>query len=148
ITQDWFNNEPIYLIPRMMSKIASNYPGTRLAFTEYNYGAGHHISGGIAQADALGIFGKYGVFAAMQWPIQTNETFVAGAFKMYRDYDGAKGSFGDTSVKATTSSIEDTSIYASTDSADPKRMVVVVINKTDAAISGHFTVKNATVASG
>jgi hypothetical protein len=136
-------NEPIQLIPRMLNKIANTYPGTRLAFTEYNYGAGGHISGGIAQADALGIFGKFGVFAAMQWPLHHGETFVAGAFKMYRDYDGAKGTFGDTSVKATTSSIEDTSIYASRDSVDPKRMVVVVINKTGAAIKGRFTLTHA-----
>ena len=148
ITYDGLDGGAIFLIPRMLNKITNSYPGTKLAFTEYNYGGGRHISGGIAQADALGIFGKYGVFAAMQWPMQTNETYVAGAFKMYRDFDGANGAFGDTSVRATTTSIDDTSIYASTDSANSKRMVVVVINKTDTAITGHFRLKNAAMTAG
>jgi hypothetical protein len=144
ITQDDIQ-EPIRLIPRMLGKIAANNPGTKLAFTEYDYGGGRHISGGIAQADALGIFGKYGVFAAMQWPLVANEPFIAGGFKMYRDYNGARGSFGDTSVKATTSSISDTSIYASKDSTNSKRMVIVVINKTAAPIIGAFTLHHATM---
>jgi hypothetical protein len=136
--------QPIQLIPRMLNKIALGYAGTKLAFTEYNYGAGAHISGAIAQADVLGIFGKYGVFAAAQFPLLDGpETFVRGAFKMYRDFNGANGSFGDRSVKATTSSIVDTSVYASLDSTNPKRMVVVAINKTSQAITGAFTLSHA-----
>jgi len=134
----------IKLIPRMQQKIAAGYPGTRLAITEYNYGAGRHISGGIAQADALGIFGREGLFAAAQFPLLTApETYVQGAFKMYRDFDGANGAFGDKSVKATTTSTVDTSIYASTDTADRNRMVIVAINKTDAPINGHIVLAHA-----
>lgn len=33
-----------------------------MAITEYDYGGGHHVFGGIAQADTLGIFGKQGLF--------------------------------------------------------------------------------------
>jgi hypothetical protein len=141
IAQDYLGGA-IYLLPRMTTKIANGYPGTRLAFTEYNYGAGGDISGGIAQADVLGIFGRYGVFAAMQWPLRGGETYVAGAFKMYRDFDGNKASFGDISVKATTSSVADTSVYASLDSTIATHMVIVAINKTDHAISGAFTIKH------
>jgi hypothetical protein len=145
ITQDDIQ-QPIQLIPRMLAKIATGYPSTKLAFTEYNYGAGRHISGGIAQADVLGIFGKYGVFAAAQFPLLNKpETYVQGAFKMYRDFDGAKGSFGDTSVRAATSSVAHTSVYASLDSTNPKRMVIIAINKTDQAIIGAFTLKHATM---
>jgi hypothetical protein len=142
ITHDWLGDKPIQLIPLMLGKIAANYPGTRLAFTEYDYGGGQDISGGIAQADALGIFGKYGVFAAMQWPLREGESFVAGAFKMYRDFDGNNASFGDISVKATTSSVADTSVYASLESAIANRMVIVAINKTDHSITGTFTIKH------
>jgi hypothetical protein len=131
ITKDWLGGA-IKLIPRMQAKIAAAWPGTKLAFTEYNYGAGRHISGAIAQADVLGIFGKYGVFAAMQFPLLTQpETFVHGAFMMYRDYDGNNSSFGDRSVKAATTSAVDTSVYASRDSTNAKRIVIVAINKTD-----------------
>src|ERR1019366_5993457 len=55
-------NGPITLIPREMQKIAQTYPGTKLSFSEWNYGGGTDISGAIASADVLGIFGSYGVF--------------------------------------------------------------------------------------
>jgi hypothetical protein len=139
--------QPIKLIPRMLAKIAAanGYPGTRLAITEYNYGAGRHISGGIAQADVLGIFGREGLFAANQFPLiePAQETFVQGAFKMYRNFDGANGAFGDRSVKATTTSTADTSVYASTDTTDRNRMVIIAINKTDAPINGRVMLSHA-----
>ena len=43
ITQWSTNKKPIQLIPRLKEKIAKHYPGTRLAFTEYDYGAGSHL---------------------------------------------------------------------------------------------------------
>jgi hypothetical protein len=67
---------PIRLLPWIKDKIAANYPGTRLAITEYNYGAGGHISGGIAQADVLGIFGREGLFAATQWRLSNSNDFT------------------------------------------------------------------------
>ena len=45
ITQ-WSTNGPIKLLPRLQTKINNNFPGTKLAITEYNYGGGNHISGG------------------------------------------------------------------------------------------------------
>jgi hypothetical protein len=142
ITEDWIGG-PIDLLPLVEGKIANAYPGTKLAFTEYNYGAGQHISGGIAQADVLGIFGRDGVFAANQWPLQDNEPFVRGAFSIYRDFDGNKSSFGDTSIYATTSNVPDTSVYASLDSTDANRLVLVAINKTANPITAAFTLQHA-----
>ena len=55
---------PIKLLPRVQRDIDDFNPGTKIAITEYNYGGDNHISGGIAEADALGIFGQQGVFAA------------------------------------------------------------------------------------
>ena len=127
----------------MKNKIAAAYPGTQLAFTEYNYGAGHDISGGIAQADVLGIFGREGVFAASQWPLYNNEAFVGGAFMMYRNFDGHKGAFGDTSVDAVTGNVPDTSIYASLNSTNPGRMVLVAINKTANVITADISLSHA-----
>ena len=121
---------PIALLPRLRTKIDANAPGTKLAVTEYNYGAGQHISGGIAQADVLGIFGREGVFAASEWPLAGDEAYIEGAFEMYRNFDGANGHFGDTSVRAGTDDIASTSIYASLDAADASHMVLVVLNKT------------------
>lgn len=129
---------PINLLNRLQGKIDANYGGTKLAITEYNYGGGDHISGGIAQADVLGIFGRDGVYAANQWQLYSSEAFVTGAFSMFRNYDGQNSTFGNTSVFASTSSTTDSSIYASIDSSNPNVMVLVAINKTGSALPANL----------
>jgi len=126
------NHGPVTLLPRIQRDIDDFKPGTKMAITEYNYGGTNHISGGIAQADALGIFGREGLFAATFWSLHgdSQSQFASGAFKMYLDYDGAGGDFGDTAVDGETSNIDDSAVYASVDSSDPNRMVVVAINRT------------------
>jgi hypothetical protein len=134
---------PIALLPRMRDKIATNYPGTRLAITEYYYGGGDHISGGIAQADVLGIFGREQVFAATLWHLGgTDDRFIWGAFDMYRDLDGAGAGFGDTSISATTDDVAQTSVYASVDAAAPDRVVLIVINKSSGALDAGIAVSH------
>jgi hypothetical protein len=137
---------PIRLLPRLREKIAAHYPGTKIAITEYSYGRGGDITGGIAQADVLGIFGREGVFAATLWPLADIDNvwggsgaaayaWTFGAFRMFRDYDGANGSFGDIGFTATTSDVANTSVYASVDAANPGRVVMVAINKSTSAKS-------------
>jgi hypothetical protein len=122
--------QALRLIPAMKEKIAAHYPGTELAFTEYYYGGGSHISGGIAQADVLGLFGREGVHSAALWPMNGNDVpYITAGFAMFRSFDGAGGSFGDTSVQATNSDAANTSVYASIDSTNANRVVLVVINK-------------------
>src|SRR6185369_9402983 len=120
-------HEPIRLLPRLKEKIAHNYPGTKLAVTEYNYGGGNHISGAIAQADVLGIFGRDGVFAANEWPLASDESYIAAAFKMFRNFDGAGSAFGSTSIRASTDNVADSSVYASVDPSNPNVLIVVAI---------------------
>ncbi len=134
ITQ-WSTFGPINLLPRLQGKIATNYAGTKLAITEYNYGGGAHISGGIAQADVLGILGRDGVFAANEWPLAANESFIGGAFEMFRNFDGNNGTFGDTSVSASTDDVASSSIYASVDAANPNVFTLIAINKTAQPLS-------------
>ena len=132
---------PIDLIPMLQKKIAENFPGTRLSISEYNYGGGADISGGIAEADVLGIFGKMGVFSANEWQVAPNESFIAGALAMFRNFDGRKSCFGDTSVFAATDDVADTSVYASTDLTNPDRMIVVAINKSAGPITVELQLK-------
>ncbi|MET0552416.1 MAG: glycoside hydrolase family 44 protein [Vicinamibacteria bacterium] len=128
----------IRLLPRLREKVAARAPGTRLAMTEYNYGGGDHISGGIAQADVLGIFGREGVFAAAFWSLAESERFADAGFAAYCDFDGAGGRFGDTSVAAQTSDLPNVTVYASVTADD--RVVVVAINKSPGAAAADLTV--------
>jgi len=136
-------SEPIQLLPRLQDKIDTHYPGTKLAITEYYYGGGDHISGAIAQADVLGILGREGVFAANLWHeggesydddgnlITVHDTFIKAAFDMYRNYDGEWNGFGDTSIDVDNPDPENMSLYASKDSSQSGKMVVIAINKKD-----------------
>jgi hypothetical protein len=129
ITQDFLDGRAIDLIPRLDAQIAANNPGMNLDFSEWDYGAGQAISGAIATADVLGIFGRYGVHAAAFWALASDEAFAYAAFAMYRNYNGLGAGFGDTEVNATTTDDVGTSVYASIDKADPGHVVIVVINK-------------------
>jgi hypothetical protein len=142
ITKNSTRGKAIALLPRLNSEIADNYPGTKLSISEYNFGGGSDISGGVAEADVLGLFGKYNVFAAAEWPSSKNERFILGAMRMFRNFDGKAGAFGDTSVRAVNSNPADTSIYASIDSIRPGRLVMVAINRTSAPITATITLQN------
>lgn len=137
----WGTMGPIRLIPRMREKIEARYPGTRLAFTEYYYGGGADISGGVAEADALGVFGREGVFAANLWHMgDTDDRFIYAALAMYRNYDGNGASFGDTSVSASTSDNARSAVYASTQTGSPSRAVLVAINRANTAVTAGIQV--------
>jgi hypothetical protein len=138
ITQ-YYTYGPITLIPRLKAMIAADYPGTKLSISEYNYGSGNVIAGAIMEADTLGIFGAQGMYSANEWNLQTDESYIGAAFNMFRNYNGAGATFGNTSVSATTNDVADTSIYASTDTANPYHMVLVAINKTGAAITSNIS---------
>jgi hypothetical protein len=135
----------IALIPRLKSKIAQAYPGTKLSITEWNYGAGEDISGGIATADVLGIFGAYGLDMAMMWPLNGTESYTYAAFAAYRSYDGQGAAFGDTSIGATTSDVTSSSVYASIDASNAARMVVVAINKATSSQVAGIVIHHSTV---
>jgi hypothetical protein len=126
----------INLIPRMRQKIADHYPGTKLSFTEWNYGGGNDITGAIATVDALGIFGREKVDLADIWLLSSNEPFTFAAMKAFRNYDGQGGEFGDIEIAASNSDPIDTSVYASLSSSNPDQVVVVAINKkSDASVT-------------
>jgi mannan endo-1,4-beta-mannosidase len=137
IATSW--QKPIRLVPWLQEKIDKHYPGTQMAFTEYDYGAGDHVSGGLAQADALGIFGKNAVFMSNYWG--DLKPYNKAALKIYRNYDGLKGHVGDTAVSAATQNVIQTSIYAFTDTKAPGKLWVLVINKDQKeTLNGKFQV--------
>jgi hypothetical protein len=133
---------PIRLIPRLFDKITAHYPGTKVSISEYNYGAGGDISGGIAEADALGVFGREGLFAASAWLLSQDNSFLFAGFAMYRNYDGQGATFGDTSIDGENSDVDEASVYASVQASSPTNVVVVAINKETTALVAGITVKH------
>jgi uncharacterized protein (TIGR03437 family) len=132
------------LIPRMHQWVDQNYPGTKLAITEYRWQALGSISGAVAQADILGIFGRealdYGTLFGPPEPTDPG----AFAFKIFLNYDDKGSQFGGTGVSATSSDPDTLSIFAAqrTDSA----LTVLVLNKTRGAISDSVSLANFTPA--
>ncbi|NKZ06934.1 glycoside hydrolase family 44 protein [Actinomadura latina] len=127
-TDESWINQPIQYIPRMRQLVDENYPGTKLAITEYNWGALNHINGAVAQADVLGIFGREGLDLATLWSPPSASDPGAYAFRMYLDYDGAGAKFGDTSVSATSADQEKLAVYAARRSSD-RALTLMIVNK-------------------
>ena len=123
------------LLPRLKQSIAQYYPGTKLAITEYDYGARNTISGGIAQADVLGVFGREGVYLATIWGIGATDQFALAGFQLYRDYDGRRGTFGSTNVRASSADVASLSAYASIDGSDSSVLHLILLNKSSEAIA-------------
>lgn len=120
-------NDAIALIPRVQGYIRDRYPGTKFAITEYDFGAADHISGGIAEADALGIFGREGVYFASRWGDPGR--YTDAAYQLYLNYDGKGSGFGDISVKAASSDVINVPTYAALDEANPNLLHVILINR-------------------
>ncbi|HEY7370898.1 MAG TPA: glycoside hydrolase family 44 protein [Polyangia bacterium] len=127
------SGKPIRLIPWLQEKIAERYPGTKLSITEYDYGGNDHISGGLAQADVLGVFGREGLYLANYWGNGPGNgplpPYIKAAYRLYRNYDGKHDTFGDTAVTATPADQAKASIYAATDSKHKGTLTILVINK-------------------
>jgi len=119
---------PIYLIPRLQSWIAANYPGTRIGVTEWNFGADDHINGGLTAADVLGIYGRENVYLANYWAYPPKNGPAYQAFKLFRNADGQGQGFGDVACAASSADQAKLSCYAATDSRTGE-LTLMLINK-------------------
>ena len=136
------DNGVIQLIPRLRALIDQNYPGTKLAISEYSWSAHADLNGALVQADILGVFGREGVDLATLY----NDAYEADdakfapdrptayAFRIYRNYNGQGGRFGDTGVQASSSDQGRLAIYAAQRLGDGA-LTLVVINKTKSDLS-------------
>lgn len=134
----------VNLIGRMKDWVNANYPGTRLAISEYNWGAPESINGALAQADVLGIFGREGLDLATLWDPPNSGDPLAYAFRIYRNYDGQGHKFGETSVRATSSNQDQLSIYAA--QRGDLALTILVINKTGGTLTSTLSMNGFTAA--
>ncbi len=136
----------VCLIPRMKNWVNANYPGTKLSITEYNLGAQNDINGALAETDLLGIFGREGLDVGVMWPFlgypaDPVNAPVTFAFRMYRNYDGANSTFGDTGVSAVSGDQSQLSVYAAQRTSD-RALTVMVINKTANDLTSSVSLAN------
>jgi uncharacterized protein (TIGR03437 family) len=128
------------LIPRLREIIDQNYPGTKIAISEYNWTSLDTLNGGLAQAELLGIFGREGLDMAELWGAPKPTDPGAFAFKMYRNYDGIGGTFGETSVRAASDDQRQLSIFAALRS--DLNLTALVINKTKSDLASQVNLAN------
>jgi hypothetical protein len=125
VDESWIA-QPVRLFPWLREVVASNYPGTRIGLTEYNFGGGDSISAGLAEAEVLGILGREDVYLASYWTAPKPGSPTWFAFRLYRNYDGLGASFGTTSIRARSSVPGAVSAYAS---REPGWIDVILVSK-------------------
>jgi hypothetical protein len=131
---------------RMMHDWVNNdYPGTKTAITEYNWGGQEHINGALAQVDILGIFGREGLDLGTLWGPPDPVKQIPGlmAFEVYRNYDGASSTFGDAALTSTSADQSKLAVYGALRSKD-NMVTVVVLNKTYGDLSTTLSLPNLT----
>jgi len=134
VDETWIGTQ-VKLIPRLKDWVATYYPGTQIAITEYNWGAENHINGATAQADILGIFGREGLDLATRWTTPDPSSPTYKAIKIFRNYDGKNSTFGDISISAAAPTPDSLSAFAALRSSDGA-LSLAVINK---VLSGNTT---------
>lgn len=127
VDPSWIS-DTVNLIPRLKNWVFTNYPGTKIGITEYNWGAENHINGATAQADIFGIFGREGLDLGVRWTTPDASTPTFKAMKMYRNYDGNRSGFGDVSVSASAPDPDSLSAFAAARTSDGA-LTIMTINK-------------------
>jgi hypothetical protein len=142
------------LIRMMKTWVANDYPGTKTAIDEYNFGGMEAINGALTQADILGIFGREGLDLGTMWPTEDPSEQIPGmmAFAIYRNYDGNKSTFGNTVLPSTSmASGADAegqlAVYGAQRSQDGA-ITVMVINKTYGTLTSTISLENFSAVSG
>jgi hypothetical protein len=127
VDESWINDK-VTLIPRLRAWAEAFRPGTPIGITEYSWGVENDTNGATAQADVLGIFGREGLDFAARWTAPAHGSPVSKVFQMYRNYDGAGKTFGDTSVRTTVANPDALSAFGAVRSSD-QALTLIIVNK-------------------
>ena len=125
--ESWIDDR-VMLIPRLREWVREYYPGTAIGITEYDWGAQQHISGALAQADVLGIFGRERLDLATRWEAPAMDSPAFNAMRLYRNYDGARSTFGDTSIEASVADPDRLAAFAAERGHDGA-LTIMLLNK-------------------
>ncbi len=127
LDESWIGTQ-VALIPRLHDWVKMFYPGTKLALTEWNWGAERTVNGALTIAEVLGIFGREQLDMACYWTAPPVGSPGEQAFAIYRNADGAGKGFGDVAVKADSSAPGRVSCFGAVDSTTGEA-TIMVINK-------------------
>ena len=140
--EQYYFDGPMMLLPRFQNWIQTYYPGTKLSISEYSFSSGTNpLVDALTEADVLGIYGREGLDFANMWNVPQPADAVAYSFRLYRNYDGAGGQFGDSSVTSTSTDQSQLSVYGAMRSSDGA-LTVIVINKTTSPIQTSLALAN------
>src|ERR1700735_3636040 len=140
--EEFYFDGPMNLIPRFQNWIQTYYPGTKLSISEYSFAMGTNpLVDMLTETDALGIYGRQSLDFANMWNVPKPTDPLAYSFRIYRNFDGAGGQFGDTSVNSTSADQGQLSVYGALRSSDGA-LTVVAINKTTAPIQTSLSFVN------
>ena len=131
VEKDWYGKYygAINLIPSFHKWVDQYYPGTKIGISEYGWGDMSTLVGALVQADVLGIYGRERLDLACMFGSPKTTDPGACAFRLYRNYDGKGGVYGDTWVRSQSADQGKLSIYGATRQKDGA-LTLVVINKT------------------
>jgi mannan endo-1,4-beta-mannosidase len=138
----WYSSY-LPLIPKVQQSINKYYPGTKLAFTEFQYGGEDDISGALAIDDVLGIFARYGIYLATYWAGSSQTSYISAAYRLYRNYDGSNSSFGESYLPSQTSDSVNTSIYGSLKRGTNEVHLIAINKNLGQAVTGYFAISSA-----
>ena len=116
-----------YLLRRARAAIDARCPGVKLALTEYKWGPDDGLTGTLAQAELLAIFGREGVDYATRWVAPEDNTLAEQAFKLFLNFDGQFTRLTGHSVAATSADENNVGVYAIDGGND--RLYVLVFNR-------------------
>jgi len=140
--EQFYFDGPMSLLPRFQNWIQTYYPGTKLSISEYSFAMGTNpLVDMLTETDVLGIYGRQSLDFANMWNVPKPTDPLAYSFRIYRNFDGAGGQFGDTSVNSSSTDQGQLSVYGALRSTGAA-LTVVAINKTTSAIQTSLTLAN------
>ena len=146
----WINAR-VELIPRLKRWVAECDPGLKIGITEYNWGGEEDISGALALADILGIFGREGLDLACYWTCPKPGSLAAQAYQLYRNVDGHGAAFGSLSLDVTwrgaPGTHEHVSVYAARDEAQ-HAVTLMAVNQSALVRTVRFACKDVAILDG
>ena len=115
VSESWIADvavKVVQLIPRMRAWRDAFCPEMKLALTEYKWGRDDTLSGALAQAEALALFGREGLDMALRWVAPDAGSLSEDAYRLFRNYDGVGAKVSGDFTRATSSDVDGVASYA------------------------------------